>query len=204
MFLNDNKVHDTHIFLLHKISIHEKTIITALLLCSLFQLKAQEQFGKAIFTVPAGWQMIKTNETVTLERAAKKGVVCKIIISATHTGAVNTDAGHLQYRRSYGGTGISYQNQKGSVIKYEADGLISFFSKGNTTQKMTPVHSCFYSLSNGNPTLYYQLITSNNDCISDFNQFMSTLKMELEETGQTNARAGKTAPAASAAPAPMM
>lgn len=182
-----------------------KTIImTILLLVSLFRVNAQETFGKATFFVPAGWQMTKNNETVTLEKTIKKGVVCKIIISDSEKGAVNTNAAYLAYRTKNGGKGISYSSQKGAVIKYEADGLISFFSKGTTTQKMDTVHSYFYSLSNGSQTLYYQLLTNNNDCISEFNQFMTTLTMELENAGSANARARKAAPAAPAAPAPMM
>lgn len=182
----------------------KKILMTVLLLVSLSQLKAQEQFGKASFTVPAGWQMTKNSETVTLEKTVKKGVVCKIIISTTEKGAVSTNADYLAYRAKNGGKGISYSNQKGAVVKYEADGLISFFSKGTTTQKMETVHSYFYSLSNGSQTLYYQLLTNNNDCISEFNQFMTTLTMELENAGSANARARKAAPAAPAAPAPMM
>ncbi|MFD2920219.1 hypothetical protein ACFS6H_10895 [Terrimonas rubra] len=182
----------------------KRMMITCLMLLSLYQLKAQETFGKASFTVPAGWQMTKNTETVTLEKALKKGVVCKIIISATEKGAVNTDADYLAYRTKNGGKGISYSNQKGAVIKYEADGLISFFSKGTTIQKMDKIHSYFYSLSNGSQTLYYQLLTNNNDCISEFNQFMETLTMELDNAGSANARARKASAAAPAAPAPMM
>ncbi len=182
----------------------KRMMITCLMLLSLYQLKAQETFGKASFTVPAGWQMTKNTETVTLEKALKKGVVCKIIISATEKGAVNTDADYLVYRTKNGGKGISYSNQKGAVIKYEADGLISFFSKGTTIQKMDKIHSYFYSLSNGSQTLYYQLLTNNNDCISEFNQFMGTLTMELDNAGSANARARKAAAAVPAAPAPMM
>lgn len=182
----------------------KRIMMVCLMMLSLYQLKAQEVFGKATFTVPAGWQITRTTKTVTLEKTAKKGVVCKIIISATEKGGVITDAEYLQYRTLYGGTGITYQKQKGAVTKYEADGLISFFSKGTTTQQMAPVQSYFYSLSNGKQTLYYQLLTNNNTCISEFNQFMATLTMELEEPAQANARARKAAPAAPAAPAPMM
>ncbi|MCH5715609.1 hypothetical protein [Niabella hibiscisoli] len=107
----------------------KKIFITCVLLCSLFQIKAQEIFGKASFTVPAGWQMTKTTKTVTLEKSLKKGIVCRIIISAAEKGAVTTDAEYLSYRALYGGTGITYQNQKGAVTKYEANGLISFFQK---------------------------------------------------------------------------
>jgi hypothetical protein len=182
------------------------------MLLSLYQLNAQEVFGKASFTVPTGWQITRTANAVSLEKAAKKGVVCKIIISATEKGAVITDAEYLQYRTLYGSTGISYQNQRGAVTKYEAGGLTSFFSKGSSTQQMAPVQSYFYSLSNGKQTLYYQLLTNNNTCISEFNQFMETLTMELEEaatSGQANlkattGRAKKPSPAAPAAPAPMM
>jgi hypothetical protein len=182
----------------------KRMMITCLMMLSLYQLKAQETFGKASFTVPAGWQIARTNETVTLEKTAKKGVICKIIISTTEKGAVSTVAEYLLYRKLYGGTSITYQSQKGAVTKYEADGLVSFFSKGTTTQQMAPVQSYFYSLSNGKRTLYYQLLTNNNTCISEFNQFMATLTMELEEPAQANARARRAASAAPAAPAPMM
>ncbi|OSZ76820.1 hypothetical protein CAP36_10310 [Chitinophagaceae bacterium IBVUCB2] len=182
----------------------KKIITTTFMLLSLFQIKAQEIFGKATFTVPTGWQITRTTETVTLEKAAKKGVVCKIIISKTEKGGVATAAEYLQFRTLYGGAGISYQNQRGAVTKYEGDGLICFFSKGTSTQQMAPVQSYFYSLSNGKQTLYYQLLTNNNTCISEFNQFMETLQMDLDEVGQTNAKR-KAAPAAvPAAPAPMM
>ncbi|RYD82728.1 MAG: hypothetical protein EOP53_02890 [Sphingobacteriales bacterium] len=184
----------------------KKITMICLMLLSLYQVKAQEVFGKATFTVPAGWQSTRTATTITMENAAKKGVVCKIIISTTEKGGVITDAEYLQYRTLHGGTGITYQNRKVAVTKYEAEGLISFFSKGSTTQQRVPVQSYFYSLSNGKQTLYYQLLTNNNSCISEFNQFMATLTMELEQTeqGQANARARKAAPAAPAAPAPMM
>ncbi len=184
-----------------------KKIITAVfLLVSMLQVKAQEVFGKAEFTVPTGWQITRTTEFITLEKSPKKGVVCKIIISATENPAVTTEAEYLRYRNLHGGTGINYQNKRGAVTKYEANGLTSFFSKGTTKQQMAPVQSYFYSLSNGKQTLYYQLLTNNNTCISEFNQFMASLTMELEEesSGQTNARAKKAAPAAPAAPAPMM
>lgn len=182
----------------------KRMMMTCLILLSLYQLNAQETFGKASFTVPAGWQMTRTNETVTLEAPLKKGVTCKIIISATEKGGISTVAEYLQYRKLYGGADITYRSEKGAVTKYEADGLTSFFSKGTTTKQRASVQSYFYSLSNGTQTLYYQLLTNNNACIGEFNQFMTTLKMELNEPTQANARARKAAPAAPASPAPMM
>ncbi len=185
----------------------KKISLTILLFLSLVTLKAQQVFGKASFTVPAGWQMTTTTEAVTLEKPGRKGTVCKIIISATKRGAVTTEASYQAYRTRNGGRGITYQNQAGAITKYEADGLTSFFSRGTGTQNVLPVHSYFYSLSNGSQTLYYQLLTSNNDCIAEFNQFMQTLTMELEETENsqnTQGRARKSPPPAPAAPAPMM
>lgn len=169
----------------------------------------QERFDMATFTVPTGWQMAGTGETVTLQPAPQKGVTCQIIISATEKRAVITAAEYLQYRAAKSGKGISYDNNKGAVSKYEAGGLVSFFSKGSVTGGKTPVHSYFYSLSNGNQTFYYQLLTSNNDCIDEFNQFMTALKMDVEDEGSEKAKkptAKKrraTAPAP-AAPAPIM
>lgn len=182
----------------------KKIITGSLFLLSFLPLQAQEIFGKATFMVPAGWQITRTNETVKLEKAPQKGITCKIIISATEKGAVTTNAEYLQYRAKNGGAGITYQNQREAVTKYEANELTSFFSKGTMIQNRTTVNSYFYSLSNGSQTLYYQLLTNNNDCITEFNQFMTTLKMELKETGQTNVRKKKAAGAAPAAPAPMM
>ncbi|HMT72497.1 MAG TPA: hypothetical protein PKA77_00385 [Chitinophagaceae bacterium] len=185
-----------------------KTItLTSLLLLSLFQVKAQEVFGKATFTVPVGWQMTTATEAVTLEKPAKKGTVCKIFISATKRGSVTTPAEYQAYRTKNGSRGITYQNQASAITKYEAGGLTSFFSKGTGTQNILPVYSYFYSLSNGSQTLYYQLLTTSNECVGEFNQFMATLTMELEETANpenTQGRARKAAPAAPAAPAPMM
>jgi hypothetical protein len=182
----------------------KKLLVLSLFLSPLLQLQAQETFGMASFTVPTGWQMTRASETVTLEKDSKKGMTCKIIISATEKGAVTTNAEYLQYRAKNGGAGVSYQNQRGAVTKYEANGLTSFFSKGTMTQNRKTVTSYFYSLSNGSQTLYYQLLTTNNECITEFNEFMTTLTMELEQAGQTNARARKAAPAAPAAPAPVM
>lgn len=170
---------------------------------AVFMPTADESFGKATFTVPAGWQMTKTTETVTLVKTPQKGVSCKIIISATEKGAITTPNEYMAYRTRNSGTGITYQNQRGAIIKYEADGLISFFSKGTTTQNMVTVNSYFYSLSNGSQTLYYQLLTSNNDCIDEFNQFMTTLRMDLNETGTANAKK-RSPPPSPAAPAPVM
>lgn len=180
-------------------------IITGLLLVTVFYAEAQELFGRASFTVPAGWQMTTTSETVTLQRPAQKGVTCKIIISNATQGAVSTNAEYLQYRAANGGRAIIYDNRRGAVTKYEANGLISFFSKGSTTINMVRVNSYFYSVSNGSHTLYYQLFTSNNDCINEFNQFMAELKMEPKDIAEANARAKKAAPApVPAAPAPAM
>lgn len=180
-----------------------KTItVIALLLLTVFHAKAQETFGKASFAVPSGWQTTKTNETVTLQPAPKKGVICKIIISATEKGGVVTAAEHLASRNLYGGKDITYETRKGTTIKYEADGLTCFFSKGTTTINMIRVNSYFYTLSNGQQTFYYQLLTSNNECINEFNQFVETLTMQLEETGLVNAK--KRSPSTPMAPAPVM
>lgn len=181
----------------------KRNIITFLLLISAFYVNAQEFFGKATFTVPEGWQVTKTSETVTLEITPKKGVTCKIIISATQKGSVTTLNEYIQFRSTYGGSGIQYDNQRGAIIKYEDNGLASFFSKGTFTRGMIPVKSYFYSLSNGSQTLYYQLLTSNNECVEEFNQFMSELKMELIDNGAPAAKR-KSSGGAPAAPAPMM
>lgn len=182
-----------------------KNFLSSILFCLVIgNVTAQEQFGNAIFTVPAGWQMISTKETVTLEKPNKKGVTCKIIISATKEVVVTNETQYLSFRNKNGGKGIIYQNQRGTVIKYEAEGLTSFFSKGTITQNMGTVTSYFYSLSNGTQTLYYQLLTNNNECITEFNQFMSTLAMELEVAQQVNARKKSSPSPAPAAPAPMM
>ncbi len=170
---------------------------------------AQEKFDMATFTVPKGWQMTKTSETVILQKDTRKEVTCKIIISATEKGAVNTVTEYLQARAIKGGKGINYDNKKGAVVKYEADGLISFFSKGSVTESTTPVYSYFYSLSNGRQTFYYQLLTSNNGCIDEFNQFMTELKMDTEDEGSQKAkkpgeRGRRSSPATPAAPAPIM
>ncbi len=185
----------------------KKLIIICLMLLSLYQLKAQEQFGLAIFSVPAGWQMTSSKGAVTLEKAVKKGVVCKIIITSTVEGAVTTEAAYLNGRKLYGGRAVNYQ--KNAASKYEGEGLVSFFSIGSASQGPVPVKSYFYSLSNGSKTFYYQLLTSNNECIEEFNAFTQSLYMESASAAEpkantVNARARKAAPAAPAAPAPMM
>lgn len=180
----------------------KKTILLGFLTLSLLHLVAQERFGKAIFTVPAGWQMTKTSETVTLQSPLKKGGSCKIIISSSEAGAVNTVEEYLQYRKAKGGTGITYTLSRASVVKYEANGLTTFFSKGTVTRSMIPVYSYFYTLSNGDLTFYYQLLTSSNDCINVFNGFIANLKMEMGDNSPSAKK--RAAAAAPAAPAPMM
>ncbi|HRX94187.1 MAG TPA: hypothetical protein P5158_08730 [Chitinophagaceae bacterium] len=183
-----------------------KNIFLGLFLFSIVHLSAQEQFGPATFTVPAGWQVIRTANLVTLEKPSQKGSVCKIFISAATKGAVNTETDYIRYRAANGGSGIIYPLSKGvPITRYEGDGLTSFFSIGTTTQSMVSVRSYFYSLSNGSQTFFYQLLTSNNQCINEFNVFQATLKMETEDGGSTKARAKrKSSGGAPAPPAPIM
>jgi len=170
----------------------------------IIELNAQQHFGNAIFTVPEGWKITETKETVTLEKTSQTNVTCKIIITATEKGVVTTDVEYVQFRSKNSDKDIIFPKQKGAVTKYEGDGLVSFYSRGTTTQNMIVVNSYFYTLSNGSQTFSYQLLTSNNECIKEFNEFMTTLKMELDTKDQINAKARKAAPAAPAAPAPMM
>lgn len=189
-----------------KFLIMKKQILLGLLLMFNLQIFAQEQLGPASFTVPDGWEITKTESTVTLKKAVKKGLECTITISLAQKGAVTTVPSFLAYRKQYSYPAVNYLTGKGSVAKYEANGLSSFFSKGTVNVGMIKAQNYFYSLSNGSQTLHYQLLTSDNSCVEEFNQFMSTLTMETKDSNNApaNARARKAAPAAPAAPAPMM
>lgn len=182
-----------------------KNIFLGLFLLSMVHLSAQEQFGPATFTVPAGWQITKTSNQIILQQPSQKGVVCRIIISLAVKGAVTTEAEYSKFRSANSGSEIAYSQLKGSVTKYEGSGLTSFFSAGNTTESRVAVRSYFYSLSNGSQTFYYQLLTSNNQCINEFNVFQATLKMETENSGSTYTRAKRrSGGGAPAPPAPIM
>lgn len=181
----------------------KKIILINLSLLFVLSIAAQEKFGQLTFNVPQGWQ-ISTGEQVVLQKPLQKGVVCKIIISSATKGPVTTEAGYIKYRNANNSSNVSYSTARGSVTKYEANGLTSFFSSGTTTQGMTTVRSYFYSLTNGVQTVFYQLLTNNNQCISEFNTFQSSLTMETEDAEASKAKRKKVAPGAPAAPAPMM
>lgn len=182
----------------------KKFILTCLAFVFILQAEAQENFGKAIFVTPAGWSVTKSKESVTMEKPGAKGSVCKIIVSATEKLAVTTNAEYLKYRSSKNTSGVSYSNARGAVTKYEAGALVGFYSKGTFSQKMKPVYSFFYTMCNGTSTVYFQLITDNQECIADFTQFLDSLEMEAEEDSNAPAARKKTLPNGGAAPAPVM
>ncbi len=183
-------------------------ILSAIVLLAGVQLQAQQQFGAANFNVPAGWSMSNKGSSVVLEKSASRGETCRIIIYSTENGATNTEKAHTQHRNAKGG-GYTYN---AGTNRYDGNGLVSFFSKGSLAESKLPVYSYFYTLSNGTQTLCYQLLTTSNACIEEFNLFAQSLTMNVEEAtgGEKNkapvstGRGRKSAPAAPAAPAPMM
>lgn len=166
---------------------------------------AQEQIGPLSYTIPEGWSKSTTENGIVLQKPLQKGVVCKISISAVQKVAASTAAAYIKLRNSLSYTGVSYLNSRGAISRYEANGLVSFFSRGRINVGNSSAQNYFYSLSNGQVTVCYQLLTSSNDCVEAFNQFVQSITMEVAEAeGAANARRKKAAPAAPAAPAPMM
>ncbi|MBK6936236.1 MAG: hypothetical protein IPH18_04620 [Chitinophagaceae bacterium] len=180
-------------------------LLSLTLLCAVI-IKAQTTFGIATFTVPERWQMTEQTSAVVLEKKSSDGQVCRITILATEKTAVNTADLYLQSRTSRNSDGIKYSTGVKSVARSEADGLISFSSSGTGLVNDVKVSSYFYSITNNQQSFFVQLLSSNNDCVGEFNQFLTTLLAE-EATTITKAKAskrGRPKKAAPCAPAPMM
>lgn len=174
---------------------------------------AQNKFGIATYTVPAGWQLTEQRSSVIIERKTDNGV-CIIKMFATDMPyAVLSTADYTRYRSKTGLEQVTYNDTKGSITKSEANGMTSFSSYGSGTVKGVPIRNSFYSFTNGSQTFFVQLTATDNDCIMAFNTFLDNLlidPVEEKSSGTTNAkktttRGRKAAPAAvPAAPAPMM
>lgn len=166
---------------------------------------AQEQIGPLSYTIPQGWSKSRTENGIVLQKPLQKGVVCKISISDVQKVAASTSAAYIQLRNALSYPGVSYFNSRGAISRYEANGLVAFFSRGRVTVGNSSAQNYFYSLSNGQVTVCYQLLTGNNECVESFNQFVQSITMEVAEgEGAVNAKRRKAAAGAPAAPAPMM
>ncbi len=190
-------------------------LLTLLFTGSVF---AQQSFGIASFTIPAGWEMSNQTTSVLLENKQPKTGTCRIRIFKTEQAAVNSEKSYLLFRTSKSLETIDYKSSAGAVTRTEANGYISFMSAGEGNTNNTAVRSYFYSFTNNHSTFFVQLITDNNTCIGEFNRFLSSLKIEAAEaaderslpgqkgtTTKSKAKRKKSAPsAAPAAPAPMM
>ncbi len=190
----------------------KKYIFFALLLVATGHLFAQTKSGIATYTVPAGWQSTAGTSSVVLENSTKRGGLCKITIYNTEKGAVNTAASYLQQRKSKNTTNARYNQNAKQVTRTETNGNIGFSSYGSSTVNEKEVRVYFYSFTNGKETFFVELLTDSNECIEEFNKFLTTLLIDpvTDEASESNGskskakRARKAAPAAPAAPAPMM
>lgn len=177
-------------------------------LVSICTVSAQQKFGIATYTVPAGWELTEQSSIVTIENKTKNGI-CKISIFSTEKpGAVSLVLDYTRFRNKLSVANVSYGTARGSISKNEANGMISFSSYGNGTVNGVSFRNYFYSFTNGKETYFVQLSASDNACVTAFNTFLDNLMIDPAEennTSGTNARRKKAAPAAvPAAPAPMM
>ena len=91
------------------------------------------------------------------------------------------------------------------MVKTESNGNIGFSSYGSSIVNEKVARVYFYSFTNGEKTFFVELVTDNNNCITAFNQFLTTLLVDpVAEATSGHAKRKKAAPAAPAAPAPMM
>ncbi len=187
----------------------KKIALTLGFLMSIGTLSAQQKLGVATYSIPNGWQVSeKSASLVVIENKTKNGI-CKISIFSTEKpSAVSVITDYTRYRNKMNTTNVSYGTAKGSIAKNEANGIISFSSYGTGTINGASFRNYFYSFSNGKESYFVQLSSSDNACIVAFNTFLDGLLIDPAEeinTGGTNARRKKAAPAAvPAAPAPMM
>lgn len=183
-----------------------KKFIVILVMLTAFRAKAQESFGAATFSVPMGWKMNQTTNGILIDRVKSAGV-CQILISPTQKGAVLSESEFVAYRNTIAGKLVDFGKGRTGVTRYEDNGLVSFFSIGTVSLREQPGRCYIYSLSNGQQTFFYQLLTTDNNCIEAFNLFMSGLSMEINDpkSSGTNAKRTKKATAPiPAAPPPMM
>lgn len=187
----------------------KKIVLVLGLLVSVGTLSAQEKFGIATYSVPAGWQLgEKTSTGITMENTVKNGI-CKINILSTVNTAVSTASDFSRYRDKIGMSNIAYNNTRGSISKTELNGMVSFTSYGTGTVNGVSFRNYFYSFSNGKQTYFVQLSASSNACVETFNTFLTSLLIDpAEEVGtpgiHTKAKKKAAPAAAPAAPAPMM
>jgi hypothetical protein len=187
----------------------KKMVLAVSFLVCIGSLSAQQKMGIATYSVPAGWQVSEQSSSgVTIENKTKNGI-CKISIFSTEKpGAVSAITDYTRYRNKMSAANVSYSTARGSITKNETNGIVSFLSYGTGTINGVSFRNYFYSFSNGKETYFVQLSASDNACVVTFNTFLNDLLIDPAEennTGGTNARRKKAAPAAvPAAPAPMM
>lgn len=187
----------------------KKYLFIAIILLAVSSLQAQSKFGIATYSVPAGWQASEQATAVTLVNQMSEGQVCRIIISATESIAVNDIYSHVRQRTAKNNINAIYDKDIKSVVLTEANGLISLSSGGTTIMNGLEVRTYFYSFTNRQSTFFIQFITCDNDCTQAFNSFLTGLKIDTTDNSTSNdvnlRRRKKVASAAApAAPVPLM
>lgn len=175
-----------------------------LLMLAAVAVSGQTTYGIAGFTLPRGWTITEQPGAMLLEDVSGRGPFCRIMITSTlRTGPITAES-YLQYRSSKSVPGFKFPDGIKAVTTTAVDGFVSFRSAGSGLVDDANVYSYFYSFSNGQQTFFVQLLTTGNDCITIFNQFLTTLQMEEASTGAKASKRGRPKKSAFAAPAPQM